>query len=66
MLCFATSTEQLECFSFALDYDECNPENDVHMPACGINATCINTNTSFECVCHVGFVKNGIGCIGKY
>ena len=48
------------------DYDECNPKNSIHAPPCGNNATCINTNTSYDCVCHLGFMKNGAVCAGKY
>ncbi|XP_028390643.1 uncharacterized protein LOC114515559 [Dendronephthya gigantea] len=44
------------------DYDECNPKNSIHAPPCGNNATCINTNTSYDCVCDVGFVKSSAVC----
>ena len=48
------------------DYDECNPAQSVHIPDCGNNATCVNTNTSYDCVCHDGFINDGTGCISKY
>ncbi|CAB3981589.1 Uromodulin-like 1, partial [Paramuricea clavata] len=44
------------------DYDECNPAQSVHIPDCGNNATCVNTNTSYDCVCDDGFIDDGSGC----
>ena len=49
-----------------LDYDECNPAGIVHVPDCPDNATCVNTNTSYECVCDSGFLRNGTDCIREY
>ena len=32
---------------------------------CHVNATCTNTNGSFECRCKDGFYGNGVICIGE-
>ena len=42
---FATCPDVDECL---LKVDDCHP-----------NATCINTNTSYDCTCHKGFMGNG-------
>ena len=45
---------------FALaDFDECetNP--------CHINATCVNTDGSFKCLCNSGYTGSGFQCSGK-
>ena len=33
---------------------------------CHINATCINTNGSFNCVCNPGYTGNGFECDGRF
>ncbi|CAB4010958.1 fibrillin-2-like isoform X48, partial [Paramuricea clavata] len=45
------------------DYDECNPTGSNPTPVCGHNATCVNRNISYDCVCDEGFVNNGTSCI---
>ncbi|CAB4000659.1 Uromodulin-like 1 [Paramuricea clavata] len=45
------------------DYDECNPPDIIHTPDCGNNATCVNRNMSYDCVCDEGFANDGTGCI---
>ncbi|CAB3978176.1 Uromodulin-like 1, partial [Paramuricea clavata] len=54
-------TKVAEALTFQ-DYDECNPAVSVHTPDCGNNATCVNTNTSYDCICDAGFIQNGTGC----
>ena len=44
-----------------LDVDECN--NGTHN--CNINASCINTNGSFMCVCDSEWSGDGVVCKGK-
>ncbi|XP_028390644.1 uncharacterized protein LOC114515560 [Dendronephthya gigantea] len=58
----STNITEVEKLLRVQDYDECNPKNSIHAPPCGNHATCINTNTSFDCACHVGFAKNGAEC----
>jgi hypothetical protein len=51
----------LAIFSIS-DIDECSEatSND-----CDLNATCINTNASYNCTCNIGFTGNGKECSGK-
>ncbi|XP_028412674.1 fibrillin-1-like [Dendronephthya gigantea] len=51
--------ELAELFKFT-DYNECAQET-----VCWENSKCVNTNTSYNCVCHEGFepVDDGTGCI---
>ncbi|XP_028415959.1 fibrillin-1-like [Dendronephthya gigantea] len=59
----STNITQVKSLFTVKDYDECNPQNKIHTPDCGFNATCINTDTSYDCVCHSGFEKNHTGCM---
>ena len=43
------------------DINECNTE----LHPCHLNATCINTNGSFHCLCNNGFTGDGIDCTGN-
>ncbi|XP_028414303.1 fibrillin-2-like [Dendronephthya gigantea] len=45
------------------DYDECNPQNNIHAPDCGNNSLCMNTDTSYECVCPSGYEKSNGSCL---
>ncbi|XP_028406421.1 fibrillin-3-like [Dendronephthya gigantea] len=45
------------------DYDECNLQNSIHTPDCGNNSLCMNTNTSYECVCLSGYEKSNGSCL---
>ena len=45
-----------------LDIDECSGGS---FP-CGNNATCTDTDGSFECDCVTGFFGDGFNCTGKY
>ena len=58
--------KQLFFVFFISDYDECNPPGNVHIPDCGNNATCVNKNMTYDCVCDEGFVKNDTSCVRKY
>ena len=42
------------------DIDECS----VGTHGCHHGATCMNTMGSFTCACAIGYVSNGISCIG--
>ena len=44
--------------SFKLDIDECNEGTNL----CDINAKCINTNGSYECICNSGYEGSGLTC----
>ena len=43
-----------------LDIDECQQN-----PQCDIHAACSNTDGSFVCHCHTGYIGNGTRCLGK-
>ena len=45
---------------FSLDINECLSE------PCDSNATCLNTDGSFECSCNTGYSGNGFKCNGKF
>ena len=42
------------------DIDECTSDTD----NCDVNADCINTGGSFQCVCRAGYEGNGQVCTG--
>ena len=44
----------------SLEIDECASDTD----NCDINADCINTGGSFQCVCREGYDGNGLVCTG--
>ena len=46
--------------SLIADFDECSSENECHT-----NATCTNTNGSYNCTCKRGFQGDGRNCNGK-
>ena len=48
-------------FFFAVDLDECTLNTD----NCHDNATCTDTQGSFDCTCNSGFTGNGISCLGQ-
>lgn len=50
-------------FDIALDLDECLPELNV---VCGSNASCIDRDGHYLCVCDAGYVKDeqALLCIG--
>ena len=51
------------CEYFIADVNECTDMDSVHN--CDDDATCTNTDGSFECKCKVGFIGNGVSCSGK-
>lgn len=46
------------CSTLFLDIDECDLSTDT----CAINATCSNTEGSYECSCDTGFAGDGRTC----
>ena len=48
------------CFSL-LDIDECKLNTD----ECDINASCIDTEGSYQCTCNSGYQGTGLTCAGK-
>lgn len=46
----------------SLDIDECDRGTD----NCDLNANCVNTQGSFECMCREGYEGNGRMCTGIY
>ena len=51
-------------FPFAhipLDIDECEEEID----NCHADASCTNTDGSFNCTCLTGYSGDGVSCLGK-
>ena len=47
--------------SFLLDINECEP-----VSLCHANATCNNTDGSYNCSCNDGYTGDGFTCDGKY
>jgi hypothetical protein len=43
------------------DINECDEKSGI----CGTNGKCINSQGSFECMCHKGFRFNGAECVGE-
>lgn len=43
----------------AVDIDECDRDY-----PCDANATCTDTNGSYDCSCNSGYIGNGIECEG--
>lgn len=41
--------------------DECEQDLD----DCDENSNCVDTLGSFECVCHIGYIKNDTQCISE-
>ena len=48
-------------YHLGTDIDECNRG----LGECELNATCINTFGSYDCMCNTGFTGNGFICMGK-
>ena len=46
-----------------LDTDECQEEMDNN---CDTEATCINTEGHYNCVCNAGYEGDGFNCISKF
>jgi hypothetical protein len=47
------------------DVNECNVP--AYKPTLCVNAQCSNTNGSFKCICHTGFISDGRNnCLGIY
>ena len=53
-------TEESIQYINSTEIDECASDTD----NCDINADCINTGGSFECVCRTGYEGNGQVCTG--
>lgn len=49
------------CFCIILDINECM--DDVYN--CYLDGFCININGLFYCICYVGYIGDGVNCIGK-
>ena len=45
----------------AADIDECYNGNNT----CALNATCTNTEGSYNCSCNLGYTGNGENCTSK-
>ena len=55
-------TNMLVLISYSVDFNECVNDSTNN---CHINATCLNTEGSFQCQCLEGFSGNGVNCTGK-
>ena len=44
-----------------LDIDECSDKT----ARCHEDANCTNTGGSFNCTCKLGFIGDGLDCVGK-
>ena len=47
-----------------IDYNECEPESNIHIPDCGTEATCTNQVGTYSCQCNPGFVGTPPQCKG--
>ena len=54
-----------KCFFF-IDYDECNPPANIHVPDCGPNAICTNIEATYNCTCLEGYARTGVNCTGEF
>ena len=57
----ATVCTNIKYYDFA-DIDECSSPDANN---CSVNASCINTEGSFNCSCNKGFAGDGFNCSGK-
>ena len=60
LVCFHFVREESIQYINSTEIDECASDTD----NCDINADCINTGGSFECVCRTGYEGNGQVCTG--
>ena len=60
-LCFLRGNYTFVIYHLAADIPECVRELD----DCDMNATCINTVGSYDCLCNTGFTGNGFTCTGE-
>ena len=51
---------------YLLDIDECSENFDVKMNDCHLNASCVNTQGSYNCSCNPTYIGNGSICEGKF
>ena len=48
-----------------IDYNECDPESNLHIQDCGAGATCINQVGTYSCQCDDGYEGTAPKC-GTY
>ena len=60
MLSYSSSADKNILFSL-VDIDECKLNGD----ECDINASCNNTEGSYQCTCNSGYQGTGLTCAGK-
>ena len=63
-MCIGRSTPLMLCdwlYSIHTDVNECVETENV----CSSFARCANTNGSYMCYCHLGYMGDGINCMGK-
>ena len=51
---------------YLLDIDECSEDFVVKMNDCHLNASCVNTQGSYNCSCNPTYIGNGSLCEGKF
>ena len=51
-------------FKYCIDIDECIIDGSLRHN-CDPDATCFNTDGSFNCSCNAGYAGNGISCQSK-
>ena len=61
ILCSENTTQSEFYFLPVSDINECQENTDT----CHDNATCSNTEGSFDCQCKQGYTGDGINCAGK-
>ena len=60
ILSYSSSTDKNILFSL-VDINECKLNTD----ECDINASCNNTEGSYQCTCNSGYQGTGLTCVGK-
>ena len=55
---------KINCFLW--DVDECSKAHTVKMNGCHPNASCTNTQGSYNCSCNPMYIGNGLECKGSF
>ena len=53
------------CRSYSTDYDECNPQTNVHIQDCGPNEKCVNSEGTYTCICTGNYTGVSPNCERK-
>lgn len=48
------------------DYNECDPDSNLHIQDCGTGAVCTNEEGTYSCKCDTGYEGTAPNCTGMY